>query len=147
MAIDFSECFWRLFLQIESIVRRARASYAVYCSSLTGLPLKLSLVVPAQNFSSWLYCPGAVARTSEHDNGASLGTSYTVHSASDIQMMMSQGNVAATLLDLAVLKIHAGPELLSRSRGEDFGIVAGSRRKKHGNLTAESPSQNRINLV
>lgn len=68
----------------------------MYWSSLTGLPAKLSRVVPA--YVQWLVkSEGGVylLLTCKEHNGTRRGAAHSVHDGLGVEMVMGQGDMAA----------------------------------------------------
>lgn len=85
---------------MESIVRNASLLYAVYCSSLTGLPPKLSRVVPTDVSDDCFTSSRVYNLTSKYNNSSRCWASYSVRDFLHIQDVMSQCDVAAILANL-----------------------------------------------
>lgn len=79
MAMPLSPCFALMSLHSDSIVLSANAPYAEYCSSLTGFPPKLSLVVPDYVLLEHEAVIRFRSHTCEKNNGSGLWAAYPVH--------------------------------------------------------------------
>lgn len=98
MAMPFRPCFATISLHIESMVRSARALYEVYCSSLTGLPAKLSRVVPGRfesvNSKRVLKYEDVEGATCEEDDGSGSRAANFIHDGLDVEFVFCQGGMA-----------------------------------------------------